>query len=232
MTLATWEPWQWSSSAWSALTFLVLVAAAILTWRQVKEAQDAREEQSRPVVILDFEIVFSVFVELHVRNVGATLARDVRFEFDQPIETTVRTKDWNISELSMFRDGIPFLAPGKVIKILFDQFVNREEKGLPRRYVVKVTYTDSHRNPYSEHVVLDLSTYVGTNGVNQEGLPEIYRQLKELVKNVESWTDSNGVKIVTTADQERRAEKWRARQAELRAAQPVDDTGNADTESS
>jgi len=44
VVLAVWQPWQWPASAWSALTFLMLVIAAILTWRQVKEAERAREE--------------------------------------------------------------------------------------------------------------------------------------------------------------------------------------------
>lgn len=217
--IAAWKPWEWSASAWSALTFLVLVVAAGLTWRQVKETQTAREERSRPFVLLDFEIVGSVIVELHVRNIGATLARDVRFEFDKPLETTAASGDWNLADLSLFRDGIPYLAPGKVIKVLFDQFVTREEKGLPRAYTVIVTYADAKRtNHYREQIVLDLNTYVGTNGINQDGLHELHKQLKDLVKNIERWTDSRGLKIVTTDDQARWAKERRERLTQHEAA--------------
>jgi hypothetical protein len=223
---ASWHPWEWSASAWSALTFVMLVVAAGLTWRQVKEAQRSREDQSRPFVLLDFEIVASVIVELHVRNIGPALARDVRFEFDKPLETTVVVPDWSLADLSLFRDGIPYLAPGKVIKVLFDQFVEREAKRLPRSYAVTVTYTDAKRaKPYSEQIVLDLSTYVGTNGINEHGLHDIHKELKNLVRTVERWTDLRGLKVVTTEDQARWAAERREQQREREAApgQAADD---------
>jgi hypothetical protein len=227
VTLATWQPWDWSASAWSALTFVVLVVAALLTWRQVNEARRAREDQSRPFVLLDFEIVFAVFVELHVRNVGTTLARDIRFEFDKPLETAVGDANWNPADLSMFRDGIPSLAPGKVIKVLFDQFVQREEKKLPRTYRATVTYTDSRRkNRYREEILLDLNTYVGTNGINQAGLHEIHKQLEKIAKNVERWTDFHGLKIVTSEDQARRAEQAREQYAERTTREHADEASN------
>lgn len=229
--LATWQPWDWSSSAWSALTFVVLVGAAALTWRQVREAQRAREEQSRPFVLLDFEIVFAVFIELHVRNVGQTIARDIRFEFDKPLESAARTESWNPADLSMFREGIKYLAPGKTIKVLLDQFVQREEQGLPRTYTVTVTYTDSRRkNDYREDIALDLNTYVGTNGINQNGLHEIHKQLESIADNVKRWTDFHGLKIVTSADQERRAEEARERYAEIAAARAAEEAANGSSE--
>jgi hypothetical protein len=47
------SPWDWTSSDWAGLTFLVLVVAAFVAWRQVKEAQRLREEQARPFVVID-----------------------------------------------------------------------------------------------------------------------------------------------------------------------------------
>lgn len=220
--LAAWQPWDWSPSAWAALTFLVLAAAAIFGWRQVKELRRAREEQTRPFVVLDLDMV-SIFAELHVRNIGATMARDVRFEFDKRLETTVEIgQDWSLPDLSLFKDGIPSLAPGRVIKVLFDHFPNRFEKKLPLSYTVAITYTDSQRrHEYTEQMVIDLNPYVGTNGINRDGLHEIHAQLKDLVKTLDRWTDSEGLRIVTSADQEERAERWRARLAERQTAAEI-----------
>jgi hypothetical protein len=221
MIAASW-PWDWSSSAWSALTFVILVLAAVLTWRQVKEAQRVREEQSRPFVLIDFH-TFSTVVEFRIKNIGSTLARDVRFLFDQPLETTLADQNWNPADLNIFKTGMPSLAPGKEVTVLFDQFPARIEKGLPLTYRVAVTYTDSRgKNRYEEPIVLDMNMYVGTGGVHQDGLHEIHRQLKDLAADIHRWTDSSGLKIVTSRDQARRAEEWRALQAE-READAADD---------
>jgi hypothetical protein len=102
--------------------------------------------------------------------------------------------------------------------VLFDQFVEREAKGLPRTYRATVTYTDSRQNNrYREDIILDLNTYVGTNGINQAGVHEIHKQLEKIAKSVERWTDFQGLKIVTSDDQERRAEQDRERHAEIAA---------------
>jgi hypothetical protein len=84
--LAAW-PWHWSASAWSALTFLVLAAAAVFAWFQVREAQRLRKEQTRPFVLVDFD-AWSTIVEIRITNIGKTIARDVRFDFDPPLVST------------------------------------------------------------------------------------------------------------------------------------------------
>jgi hypothetical protein len=74
--------------------------------------------------------------------------------------------------------------------------------------------------------VLDLNTYVGTNGINQDGLHEIHKQLEKIAKNVERWTDFHGLKIVTSKDQERRAEEARDRYTELATREQADRASN------
>jgi hypothetical protein len=86
LMLAAW-PWHWSASAWSALTFLVLAAAAVFAWFQVREAQRLRKEQTRPFVLVDFD-AWSTIVEIRITNIGKTIARDVRFDFDPPLVST------------------------------------------------------------------------------------------------------------------------------------------------
>lgn len=129
--VASW-PWEWSASAWSALTFLVLLGAALLTWRQVKEAQRLREEQAQPFVIIDF-YAFSTIVEIRIANIGTTLARDVQFAFTPPLESTFdhQTGHDSVKDLNLFTRGIPSLAPGKEIKLFFDSFPGRVEQNLP-----------------------------------------------------------------------------------------------------
>jgi hypothetical protein len=52
----------------------VLLIAAIVAWRQVREARHQREEQARPFVVMTLEIGNTV-AEFRIENVGRTIAR-------------------------------------------------------------------------------------------------------------------------------------------------------------
>jgi hypothetical protein len=90
VALSSWpgwlSPWEWSPSDWAGLTFLVLVSAAVVALGQVREAQRLREDQARPFVVIDFE-PWNVFIDLKIRNIGKTLAHDVRFQFEPTLKT-------------------------------------------------------------------------------------------------------------------------------------------------
>jgi hypothetical protein len=53
-----------------------------VAWRQVREARRLREQQTRPFVVIDFEVAQNAIVFLPISNIGTTLARDVRFEIE------------------------------------------------------------------------------------------------------------------------------------------------------
>src|SRR5687767_13370 len=82
------SPWEFTSSDWAGLTFLVLLAAALVAWRQVNEARRLREDQARPFVVIDFDAWGGTITELKIANLGTTLARNVRFEFTPPLSST------------------------------------------------------------------------------------------------------------------------------------------------
>jgi hypothetical protein len=103
----------------------VLAAAAIFAWRQVGEARRLGEQQARPFVIVDFDVEdFLFFIE--VTNLGATLARDVRVSIDPPLGSAINTTDERMTQLKIFTEGIPTLAPGKKIRTLFDSAIERK----------------------------------------------------------------------------------------------------------
>jgi hypothetical protein len=177
-----------------AAQLVVLVVAAFVAWRQVREARRLREEQNRPFVVIDFERQERTrAILLTISNLGTSLARDVRFDFTPPLEST-----WShvpFTELKMFRDGISTLAPGKVIQTIFDishqRFERRED--LPDVYEARVRYTDERgKRPFDERMHLDLGIYWNLTQVERYGVHDIHERLKDIRNELKKWTASGG----------------------------------------
>jgi hypothetical protein len=230
--LASWpvwlSPWDWSSSDWAGLTFLVLVAAAIVAWRQVKEAQRLREEQARPFVVIDIE-PWNPFVDLKITNLGKTVAQDVQFQF-KPQLISVKDEQHGlvpVAELNLFRNGIASLAPGKQITLWFDRYPERVEQGLPDRYDVRISYSGPSGKQYAETTVLDLGMYRDIGEITRYGIHDVHNRLKEISSTLKSWTHPDGLKVMTREDRKEYVAEIHRRQAE-RHRPAEGDSGIAD----
>lgn len=204
------------------IQLLVLTAAALFGRRQLNEAKELREAQTRPFVIIDLGSSAQTLFDLVVKNIGSTLARDVRFEFDPPIKST--DDDLDPNKIKMFREGISTLAPGKEIRTLFDQGPTRHKSDLPDIYEVTVTYTDqTGKRNYQEMIDLDFGLYWDRRTVNRRDVHDVHKQLETIAKEMGRWRPNlgRGLLAVTSTDVERRntealeqLEEHRAEQAE------------------
>jgi hypothetical protein len=186
---------------------VVLVAAAAFAWRQVGEARRLREAQTRPFVVIDFEVEnFLAF--LTVSNIGTTLARDVRFEIDPPLQTVIENP---LAEMKMLHDGIPTLAPRKTIRTLFDSLVKREPGQLPDAYSVIVRYSDETGRRFEEKLELDLAVYWNLTTVERRDVHDIHQRLKEMLAEMKKWRSGTGRGLLRLSPDEVRAENERTR---------------------
>jgi hypothetical protein len=207
---------QWTDIAQVALVggqLLVLIAAAIFAWRQVKEARELREEQNRPFVVVDFDVEDGYMVYLEVVNMGTSLARDVRIEIDPPLESAI---DIEIGKLKMLNEGIATLAPGKKYRAFFDMSFRRNEDrpDLPMNHTARVRYWDEKRKrSFDETLDLDLDQYMHINTVTRHGLHDIYGQLEKIRKIFEKWTSGTGRGMLAMTPEDSRAESKRQLEA-------------------
>lgn len=214
------SPWEWSSSDWAGLTFVVLVIALLVAWRQVSEARRLRKDQARPFVVIEFH-PWSTIIELKITNIGTTLARDVTFEFDPPLASTHDSEHIRgpVRDLNMFKKGIPSLAPAREIKLFFDQFPSRVEQKLPMTYDVTVSYKDNSGESYTDKTVLDLEMYLGTGGITRHTIHDVHKRLEELVREIKRWTAfGGGIKTMSATEIEEYNRREEERYAELEAA--------------
>jgi hypothetical protein len=201
-------------AAWAAwATVAIYIVIGLFAWRQVHEARKLREEQARPFVIVDFEPGFLVY--LTVENVGRTMARDVRIEFDKPLQTTLE-RPRELDETPLFREPIPTLPPGKKIRVLFDQFNERLDKGLPLTYRVKLRYRGPEGRKTWEHPYrLDLGMYLGSD-LPQKGIPELVTEVENIRKEIKKWTGRSGYGVLVHSLDQRRKDRIDRRRMHMR----------------
>jgi hypothetical protein len=200
----------WADVAQTAILggqLLVLAVAAAVAWRQVREARRLREQQIRPFVVIDIEVDRFLFF-LAVSNVGTTLARDVRFEIDPPLDSAIENA---LNEMKMFRHGIATLPPNKAIRTLFDSALQRKPADLPDLYTVRVRYRDqTGRRTFDETFDLDLGVYWNLTTVERRDVHDLHERLKEIRNEMRKWTaGSRG--LLRISPRERRAEDRRTR---------------------
>jgi hypothetical protein len=192
---------------------LVLLVAALVAWRQVREARRLREQQNRPFVVIDFDIERGVETYLEIANLGTSLARDVKFEISPPLASAV---DVPVDKFKMLNEGIPTLAPGKRLRTFFDIGHQRFEADLPMSYVATVQYKDEDgKRSFKEKLDLDLELFMYLESPTRRDLHDVHERLEDIGKTLRKWSGSpSGLLTISRAEAD---EKNRQRREELEA---------------
>jgi hypothetical protein len=191
----------WVAGAAAAQTIIV-GAAAGFAYRQVREAKLTREDQSRPFVILEFDLSRPLFIHLVIKNIGRTMARRVRIQTDPPLASTFDTKGQRepVAKLRVFAEEIPTMAPDREIRTLFDSFPDREGQKLDDVYRVTITYEGERGRSYVDEMVLDLGIYRNITYIEQHTIHDVHKQLKKIAEELRRWSGS-GLKVVSRKDE-------------------------------
>lgn len=185
-------------AAWAAVaTVVIYVGLFLYARRQVAEARQLREEQTRPFIVVEF--VPDFLITFRVRNIGATLARNVKVTWDQWPAVSRSFAAYNLWKSPqgsvLFDTGIPCLSPGQEIATHFDHFPNRVKEGLPMTYRVTVDYdnfalTGKERRHYQLAYVLDLDLYKDLRASRRRGMHELVQEVQGIKDLMDRWTDT------------------------------------------
>ena|SRR5579862_2197430 len=113
------------------------------------------EASPRPEMVFDFEFEEGVLF-ISLRNIGARPAHDVRTQVEPPISGLGGRLV--LSDSPILRE-IPFFAPGKCIRFLFDSSASYFARGEPTRLTARITWSDGHGNAYTTVNHHDLEIY-------------------------------------------------------------------------
>jgi hypothetical protein len=204
--MPTWlSPWEYTSADWAGVQFLVLVAAAAVAWRQVREARRLREEQARPFVVIELDHR-GTMAQFEIKNIGSTIARDVRFTFEPELAST-----WDgdpgrkpLRDTNLFTRGIPSLPPGKPVRALFDRLPSRIESGLPNDYEVSVAYSDPLGHRYEERMTVGFGHLLEVGIRRDKDLHDVHQQIERIAKELGKWTAFGGGLLSVSPDAQRR----------------------------
>lgn len=196
--------------------------------------QRLREEQARPFVVVDFEPspVWGNIIDIVFENVGKTLARNVRFTFDPPLESSQRARDgYDFAKSALLTSGIPAMPPGKRVTALFDLSHERVNTDLPMAYRVRVDLQDSQeRDQEPLEYVLDLNFRYGLRRVESKTVHDVAKSLKEIERATARWTQHfNGVRVWVRNEDTylaREVEEYEQRLDEQRDGDRGTDTGD------
>lgn len=235
------EVWGFPTSTWQVIgdaatagTFLVALAAAIIAGWQLRLYNVTRLDQTRPYVTVTAEDgeTSRHFVDIVIRNIGASPARQVEITVDPPLQSSVEDAEHPISHAKVFTEPIVFLAPGAMHRLFYDSHIQRNARDdLPSAHKVTVSYDDQSGHHWSETYTLDIDAGAGQVFTEIYGVHHLAQAAREIATVVKRPAPLRGSLDVTVesrderdarlererAELQTRAEEFRASQARLRA---------------
>jgi hypothetical protein len=164
----------------------------------LRQMQDTSEQEIAPYMVAYFDIPYGQpVIYLVIKNLGRSVAEDVKLEFDPPLRNTVKDE---IEQLPLLTGGIGSMPPGHEVRAFFDVTTAYydESKNLPMNYDVTITYSgglggDSH----SVYQRLDLSMYKGLGYLREKGIEDLVTQV-EKIAGANKKMEENLSKLVDT----------------------------------
>lgn len=168
--------------------------------KELGERDERRQEElARPFVVVDFEpsLVFSNAINLVFENIGKTLAKNVRFTFEPPLESSQAGVEYQFKDSVLINKGIPAMPPGRRFEVIFDMSHERIKTELPMTYRVRVDSQDATgRDQEPLEYVLDLNFRYGHMQFEIKTIHHAAKSLREIEKIMGKWTQHfNGVRV-------------------------------------
>lgn len=171
-------------------TVIVAIATGVLawiTWRYAKTTDKILKASDKPEILI---YLFpsegnSRCINLCIQNIGTGFASDIIFDGDDlDFIPPMLFVNIPLKEMSIFKKGIDYLAPGKKIEIplfITHGMGDASEKTL----TIFVTYEDSMRKKYDDSFPLNLSKWVD---FSQEDTPiaKTAKSVEKIASKIES----------------------------------------------
>jgi hypothetical protein len=168
------------------LSSVAVLLLAVFAFFQVMEQRAARIAQDSPQILVDVNYSQRTMINIVVRNIGRGAAKDIRFDFSAPIESS---GGQTISDMAYFKEGIAFLAPNTEIATVWDSYADAvevlKEKGLRNGITVTVRYKDLRGKAYSTRWTINPLILEGSGYADYREFEDLVRALEKISRDIE-----------------------------------------------
>lgn len=157
--------------------------AAEATEKSVLEMRETRDQETAPYIVVYFDIpIGSGLIYLVVKNIGHTVATQVKLTFTPPLCTSDNNPP--LAEMNFIKNGIGAMPPNYEIRTLFDSSTDYfGNDKLPLEYNVNISYYGGIES--KQRVIeqpLDLSANKGILYVRHKNMDNLVSEIEKLVK--------------------------------------------------
>ncbi|WP_146604995.1 hypothetical protein [Jiangella anatolica] len=186
--------WDWNAVDWTAVGGISAAATALVAIGALLAASRDSRERTRPVIVVEYRVPPFAFnrLDLVVRNVGASTARNIRVTFDPPLSDMGRDGILARSVIHRYAQPITVLGPGQELtnSVQVDEN-DPSDCDVPDDMVVRVEYDRRWRRNYKDTFRLQTSAYFDHTSTRSSDAPEgrlkeIGDQLKKLTAIMEA----------------------------------------------
>jgi hypothetical protein len=178
----------WVTAAAAVIALVVACLAAKAAFDQVRGARQPREEQAAPYVIVDAEMspASSMHMDLYVKNIGQTIARNVRVAFDPPLQGSLDAREYRRADAGFLARPIPAMPPGWEYRMLFESGPDLHKSELPRVYKATVDF-DGVSGPQTLVYEIDLNLFYDFEHLTVYGAHDVAKHLKDVLAELRKW---------------------------------------------
>lgn len=149
--------------------------AANATAATVEEMRKARESASAPHIVVYLASPGSSIAEIIVENYGEGTARDIQFNIEPPLQSSL-SKD-----IGRFLETPKWLPPRSRLSHALDVWGKYFASDYPRRYTVKVRYVGvNDGKQYSDEYVLDIDSFRHMAAWGKKDLDDLVKAIDEI----------------------------------------------------
>jgi hypothetical protein len=206
-----------SSGGWSAIAawvgLLLVLAGAVVAFFQLRDARQLRREQAQPYVVIyaEHNPEHPHFIDLIVKNFGATAAKDIAIEIDPPLKQSAGGQVEDLKGPSLIRT----LVPGQEWRTFWDSTIHRKELGMPAHYTATVQFNDSRGGTLGPYTFdLDWGQIMDRGWIETYGMHQLTDAIRDIRTFLKNWGDNRHMRVLAYSGEEhdkREREFWEGR---------------------
>ncbi|QRY48137.1 hypothetical protein JVX93_15925 [Mycolicibacterium boenickei] len=162
--------WATPATTWTAFGSIATVSAAVVAILTLLSLKQDSADRTRPMIVAELKhAVLTRNSELLVRNVGQSVARNVKVDFDPPLPCPADGDgEDQVGLLTPFLQRrysrvIPTFPPGMVMDNYYQDSAGEDEP-VPDDFTVTISYSDTHGRKYTDSYELTTSTIRDQSG--------------------------------------------------------------------